>query len=1039
MAYSKGSIVRIKLKDFMTYTFVELRPGPSLNVVVGTNGSGKSSLVCAICLGLCGTPQMVGRASHVGDYIRNGAQTALIEIELHNPNARNYVIERQIFPSKSAWKLNNIPVPQKAVEAAVAGLHIQVGNLCQFLPQDRVADFVKMSRQELLEGTEKAVGTRDGHLLHARLIQLQHRQAQLESEVRGQRERLDQERQKNAHLDEEVRKLQEHRDVRSRLDVLRQKLAWLDYDSTRQAYEAEKNKLREEERTLKARLEEQDPLKQQLAKMAAHEEGLRRLDKSLKAEAAAALKKVENSLQKLTDLSEQGGAVKRELERKIKDEATRRERIDRCKADIEGFEKELGEAAAESIESKLQEVQSEMQRCNQTLTAISRARQMADAFVRERQRESAALEEEMRRLKDQSNQRMEMLRRRSKDAFSATQWLLKNEGLFAGKIYPPIMTQVEVPDQRDAKYVEAQIPFRDMMAFVAEQPEDLSKFLGLVRDGQGLRINGVVVPAEPLDAFQPRLPLAQIGPLGFRGYIQSMLRAPDAMMRYLCKQYRVHDVPVGDERVENHLSQIKSLGIRRFYTHNQVYSVKTSRYDSSRSSTMTTEITQPSLLTVSVDMSSLNHLEQSRQALSEEIASKSAEVKELSGQERAASSKLEECRTAKKGLMAEAGRQKQLGLLLDQKRQALQSLQRQCLDLDRERAEAAKKQGSLCRTKMVQVASYVQRLQACYQSHRLCVDHRLEMLKVAADRKKLEDALQLALEAHQALESEVRARRESVLSAKREAQRKLRQAQEAIGCPTNISQIPPSVAREFLQLPKSVAEITQQVHAEEAKLSCMLPVDSAVEQEYHRRQQDITQLEGDLGSNEAQLAEVAEEMADVSGRWLPDLERLLERINQGFQRFFQALGCAGQVSLYRGEKAHEYDQYGVNIRVKFRDNERLTELSAAHQSGGERSVATVVYMMALQELTSVPFRCVDEINQGMDSENERRIFEMIMNTALQNSAQYFLLTPKLLPDLPYAENVTMIFITKSENYIPDWKPESLAGRAVGLAALAKRL
>lgn len=54
-----------------------------------------------------------------------------------------------------------------------------------------------------------------------------------------------------------------------------------DYDSTRQAYEAEKNKLREEEHTLKAKLEEQDPLKQQLAKMADHEEGLRRLDKSL--------------------------------------------------------------------------------------------------------------------------------------------------------------------------------------------------------------------------------------------------------------------------------------------------------------------------------------------------------------------------------------------------------------------------------------------------------------------------------------------------------------------------------------------------------------------------------------------------------------------------------------------------------------------------------------------------------------------------------------------------------------------------------------
>ena len=36
-------------------------------------------------------------------------------------------------------------------------LNIQVGNLCQFLPQDRVADFARMSQQELLENTEKAV------------------------------------------------------------------------------------------------------------------------------------------------------------------------------------------------------------------------------------------------------------------------------------------------------------------------------------------------------------------------------------------------------------------------------------------------------------------------------------------------------------------------------------------------------------------------------------------------------------------------------------------------------------------------------------------------------------------------------------------------------------------------------------------------------------------------------------------------------------------------------------------------------------------
>jgi hypothetical protein len=47
-----------------------------------------------------------------------------------------------------------------------------------------------------------------------------------------------------------------------------------------------------------------------------------------------------------------------------------------------------------------------------------------------------------------------------------------------------------------------------------------------------------------------------------------------------------------------------------------------------------------------------------------------------------------------------------------------------------------------------------------------------------------------------------------------------------------------------------------------------------------------------------------------------------------------------------------------------RTDTEFRELSKGAQSGGEKSVTTAVYMMALQELTQVPFRCVDEINQG---------------------------------------------------------------------------
>ena len=57
-SYQPGSIVRVKLVNFVTYTAVEFFPGPRLNMVIGPNGTGKSTLVCAICLGLGWGPQV---------------------------------------------------------------------------------------------------------------------------------------------------------------------------------------------------------------------------------------------------------------------------------------------------------------------------------------------------------------------------------------------------------------------------------------------------------------------------------------------------------------------------------------------------------------------------------------------------------------------------------------------------------------------------------------------------------------------------------------------------------------------------------------------------------------------------------------------------------------------------------------------------------------------------------------------------------------------------------------------------------------------
>ncbi len=59
----------------------------------------------------------------------------------------------------------------------------------------------------------------------------------------------------------------------------------------------------------------------------------------------------------------------------------------------------------------------------------------------------------------------------------------------------------------------------------------------------------------------------------------------------------------------------------------------------------------------------------------------------------------------------------------------------------------------------------------------------------------------------------------------------------------------------------------------------------------------------------------------------------------------------------------------------------------------------------LQEKTQVPFRCVDEINQGMDEKNERRVWELLVENAKTHSAQFFYLAPKFPRQLVFDDHM----------------------------------
>ena len=158
--FQPGSILRVSVKNFVTYEAADFFPGPNLNMVIGPNGTGKSSLVCAICIGLGYGTKHLGRAKQVKEYVKDGKDMATIEIELKRlpDDPTNYIIRVQVKRETNSqkWWLNGREVNHSAIKKLMGNLKIQVDNLCQFLPQERVVEFAGYLPIDLLHETLRA-------------------------------------------------------------------------------------------------------------------------------------------------------------------------------------------------------------------------------------------------------------------------------------------------------------------------------------------------------------------------------------------------------------------------------------------------------------------------------------------------------------------------------------------------------------------------------------------------------------------------------------------------------------------------------------------------------------------------------------------------------------------------------------------------------------------------------------------------------------------------------------------------------------------
>lgn len=112
----------------------------------------------------------------------------------------------------------------------ISSLNIQIDNLCQFLPQEKVAEFARLNQFELLASTEKAVGGVEMHENHLKLQDKSKTAKNQEKDLKQSEESLKKEETLNARLESQVKNYIERKSKEQELVWLKRKQSILLYN-----------------------------------------------------------------------------------------------------------------------------------------------------------------------------------------------------------------------------------------------------------------------------------------------------------------------------------------------------------------------------------------------------------------------------------------------------------------------------------------------------------------------------------------------------------------------------------------------------------------------------------------------------------------------------------------------------------------------------------------------------------------------------------------------------------------------------------------
>ncbi|MCL4355847.1 MAG: AAA family ATPase [Nitrososphaerota archaeon] len=188
-------------------------------------------------------------------------------------------------------------------------------------------------------------------------------------------------------------------------------------------------------------------------------------------------------------------------------------------------------------------------------------------------------------------------------------------------------------------------------------------------------------------------------------------------------------------------------------------------------------------------------------------------------------------------------------------------------------------------------------------------------------------------------------------------------------------------------------EVSEELKLVSAHIQRMQDVPDDAEKIYNDYSGNIEELKVKLAKLQDNKKFMLSELDSRKGVWRKAMEDLVEAVDPPYQVVLSAADASGFVKL---EQADTIEDAGLDLYVGFRGGAPTT-LDPFTQSGGERSVALMAFILSLQARIVSPLRAMDEFDIHMDPKNREAMFKMILSQMKQREAsQYIVITPSIL-------------------------------------------